>query len=213
VILTSFTVGPFAENTFLLEKDGKAVLIDPGFSTTHEWDEARNSLIDYELELIAILLTHGHIDHIMGVDRVLSTYPVPVYMHPESKPVVDRFPQSSAMFGMPQPPVAFTTVDLLPSESFEIGPFGMNVRFTPGHCPGHISLYFPKEGLVLAGDALFRESIGRTDLPGGNYAVLEQSIQRELFILPDETIVYCGHGPKTTIAHEKAFNPFVRASI
>lgn len=210
MIITSFTVGPFAENTFLLEKDGKAILIDPGFTSTKEWLEARDSLVDYDLELIAVLLTHGHIDHILGVDRVVSTYKVPVFRHPDAQETIDRLPAQSAMFGMPQPPVGFTGIDLLPSDSFRIGPFHMEARFTPGHAPGHLSFYFPNEGLVISGDALFRESIGRTDLPGGDYDTLQHSIQTQLLTLPDDTVVYCGHGPKTTIAHERKLNPFLR---
>ena len=211
MIITSFTCGPFAENSFLLEKDGKALLVDPGFSTVHEWNEVRRSLIDYDLELIGILLTHGHLDHIMGVDRVLSVYKVPVHRHPESQPTIDRYPESSAMFGFPQPPVAFQGIDLMPSDGLRYGPFSMEARFTPGHAPGHLSFYFPNEGLLLSGDALFKESIGRTDLPGGDYALLQHSIQTQLLTLPDDTVVYSGHGPKTTIGHERKFNPFLQA--
>lgn len=211
MILTSFTCGPFAENTFLLEKDGKALLIDPGFSTTSEWNDARQSLVEYDLELLGILLTHGHLDHIMGVDRVLQVYKVPVHRHPDAQATIDRYPESSAMFGMPQPPVAFKAIDLLPSEDVRFGPFRMQARFTPGHAPGHLSFYFPNEGLVLSGDALFRESIGRTDLPGGDYELLQESIRTQLMTLPDETIVYSGHGPKTSIAHERKLNPFLQA--
>ena len=211
MIITSFTCGPFAENTFLLEKDGKALLVDPGFTAAHEWQEARQSLVDYDLELIGVLLTHGHLDHIMGVDRVLSVYKVPVHRHPEAQATIDRFPESSAMFGFPQPPVAFQGIDLMPSASFRLGPFTMEARYTPGHAPGHLSFYFPIEGLVLSGDAIFKESIGRTDLPGGDYELLQHSIQTQLLTLPDETVVYSGHGPKTTIAHERKFNPFLQS--
>jgi hydroxyacylglutathione hydrolase len=211
MIITSFTCGPFAENTFLLEKDGKALLVDPGFSTAHEWHEARQSLIEYDLELIGILLTHGHLDHIMGVDKVVSVYKVPVHRHPESQPTIDRYPESSAMFGFPQPPVAFRGIDMLPSADVHLGPFSMEARYTPGHAAGHLSFYFPNEGLVLAGDALFKESIGRTDLPGGDYTLLQHSIHTQLLTLPDDTVVYSGHGPKTTIGHERKVNPFLQA--
>jgi hydroxyacylglutathione hydrolase len=186
-----------------------AIVIDPGYPTTAEW-KRHASILDGR-RLTAILLTHAHIDHILGVPILLAEHEVPVLMHPDSAPMLDRAAAMASMFGLPTPDTSFHTKPL-PAEGLVEGLIlPLEARHTPGHSPGHISLYWRDAGIVFAGDALFRESIGRTDLPGGDMALLTKSIHGQLYSLPPDTRVLPGHGPETTIAHEKRFNPFVRA--
>lgn len=186
-----------------------AIVIDPGYPTTADW-RRHASVLDGR-RLTAILLTHAHIDHILGVPVLLAEHKVPVLMHPESAPMLERAAMMASMFGLPTPDISFDTTPLPTSGLIEGLILPLEARFTPGHCPGHVSLHWPDSGLVFAGDALFRESIGRTDLPGGDSDVLARSIREKLYTLPDETRVLPGHGPETTIGHEKRFNPFVTA--
>ena len=159
--------------------------------------------------LTAILLTHAHIDHILGVPVLLADHEVPVHMHPESRPMLDRAASMASMFGLPTPDISFETMPLPASGLVEGLILPLEARFTPGHCPGHVSLYWPEAGVVFAGDALFQDSIGRTDLPGGDLTLLSCSIRERLYTLPPDTRVLPGHGPETTIGHEQVFNPFV----
>jgi glyoxylase-like metal-dependent hydrolase (beta-lactamase superfamily II) len=206
-----FTVGPFAENTYLLIKDGKAVLIDPGFSNQAEFRAFKEKLASSGAELLGILLTHAHIDHVLGLKRVLNEYSVPVYMNHSDLQVWNNLPNQAAMFGFTLQDFDFTP-DPLPDEgNVELAPFQFETLYTPGHSPDHVSIYFKTEHVLIAGDVLFRESIGRTDLYRGDFELLASSIREKLYPLPDDTVVYPGHGPETTIGHEKKSNPFVPA--
>lgn len=206
----SYTVGPFAENTYLLTEGEHALLIDPGFVEDHEFQQVKKKLQDQNLELYAILLTHAHVDHILGLQRVLNNFEVPVYLSDIDRYLWNNFGSQAAMFGLTSDDFNFEPEVLPISENWQIGNFTFNVRYTPGHAPDHVSLYSPEDGIVIAGDALFREGIGRTDLYKGDFKVLEKAIREELYSLPDETVVYPGHGPKTTIGHERKANSFVK---
>lgn len=203
----TFEVGPFLENTYLLSEGEQHILIDPGFSTEPEYQKFKKTLSG---ELHAIVLTHAHVDHVLGLNRVLRDFEVPVYLSNEDRFLWENFGSQAQMFGINQGGFDFEP-EILPSEGdFSIGNFTFTCLFTPGHAPDHVSLYFKSEKLLIAGDALFKESIGRTDLYKGSFEVLEKSIKEKLYSLPDETIVYPGHGPATTIGHEKKYNPFVK---
>ena len=206
--ITTYTVGPLAENCYLLadEASKKAVLIDPGEEAPLLLDE----LADKKLELSAIWLTHAHFDHIGAVEGVTQFHKVPVYLHPDDKPLYERAHEAAARWGIPfQQPTAETT-DLATGQVLGLGGVKVHCLFTPGHAPGHISFYAPSEGFVIAGDALFAGSVGRTDLPGGDTDLLLKSIHMQLLTLPDETVVYPGHMHKTTIGKEKRTNPFIQ---
>jgi len=205
-----FTVGPFQENTYLLTKDNQALLIDPGFDSEREYGEFKKILTDSGASLIAVCLTHAHVDHILGLNRVLNDFDLPVYINQTDTYLWDHFSQQAAMFGFSADPVQTAPKPLVAQPSVELGAFSFDVLFTPGHSPDHVSLYFKSQGIVIAGDVLFRESIGRTDLYKGNFETLANSVKRELYTLPASTKVYPGHGPATTIANEKENNPFVR---
>jgi glyoxylase-like metal-dependent hydrolase (beta-lactamase superfamily II) len=206
-----FTVGPFQENTYLLTEGDQALLIDPGFNTISEYSEFKRELAESGASLIAICLTHAHVDHILGLNKVLSDFDVPVYINQADTYLWDRFSQQAAMFGFQADPIKKDPLPLHAQPSTEIGAFRFDVLYTPGHSPDHVSLYFKKEELVIAGDLLFKESIGRTDLYKGSFDILSASVKEKLYTLPENTTVYPGHGPDTTIAHEKENNPFVKA--
>jgi hydroxyacylglutathione hydrolase len=208
--LKSFTVGPFAENTYLLTDQKKSVLIDPGFFDPSEFQHAVSEIEESDSELIAVLLTHAHVDHILGLDKVLKKFDVPVYLNHTDLYLWNNFSDQAMRFGFRTSAFDFTPEPLPEQKGFSIGPFTFDVLYTPGHAPDHVALYFSNSQIVLAGDALFRESIGRTDLYKGDFELLSASIQEKLYTLPDETTVYPGHGPSTTIGHEKKNNGFVK---
>lgn len=205
--IQKFEVGPFLENTYLLTKGSEHILVDPGFSREPEFQEFKNSLT---VELKAIVLTHAHVDHVLGLKRTLRDFDVPVYYCKEDRFLWENFGSQSQMFGINQGGLDFIPENLPTDDVFEIGSFTFKCLYTPGHSPDHLSLYFEDDGVLLAGDALFKESIGRTDLYKGSLEVLEKSIREKLYTLPAETVVYPGHGPETNIAHEKKNNPFVQ---
>jgi glyoxylase-like metal-dependent hydrolase (beta-lactamase superfamily II) len=205
-----FEVGPFAENTYLLSENDSAILIDPGFSNETEYQSFKNALSNKELE--AIVLTHAHVDHVLGLQRVLKDFDVKVYVNSDDLFLWKNFGSQATMFGLNQVAFSFTPESLPKDAVFEVGNFTFNCLYTPGHSPDHTSLYFEEEELVIAGDALFKGSIGRTDLYQGDFEVLEKSIKEKLYTLPENTKVYPGHGPVTTIGFEKENNPFVKGS-
>lgn len=206
-----FEVGPFLENSYLLIDDGKAILIDPGFYAEEEFQTFQAKLKSNNAVLNAIVLTHAHVDHVLGIHRVLKEYKVPVYLNNEDLFLWENFGNQATMFGLRQVGFSFTPESLPQSGSFDVGGFSFQCLYTPGHSPDHTALYFKEEGICIAGDALFNESIGRTDLYRGDFEVLSKSIKEKLYTLPEETIIYPGHGPATTIQHEKLHNPFVKA--
>lgn len=208
--LQLFTVNPFQQNTYLLYTETKAILFDAGFSNEAEHQQLKAFLDTKGLNLEAVYLTHAHIDHVIGLQRVVDDYHIPVYLHDEDRSFIDGFQQHAAMFGVKVKPI---TTEIHSLESGEMTWEGITIekRFTPGHAPGHISFYIPEMESVIAGDTLFEMSIGRTDLPGGDFEILSRSIKSELYSLPENTTVYPGHGPSTTIGREKTHNPFVKA--
>ncbi len=207
-----FEVGPFLENTYLLINDNEALLIDPGFSNETEYERFKADLLSFDTELKAIVLTHAHVDHVLGLQRVLKDFPVQVFLNTNDLFLWNNFGNQAQMFGLNQVGFAFIPEELPQSGSFTIGTFEFECLYTPGHAPDHTCLYFKSLEFLIAGDTLFRESIGRTDLYKGNFETLEKSIQEKLYTLPSQTKVYPGHGESTTIGHEKEFNPFVKAN-
>lgn len=205
-----FTVGPFQENTYVLIEGDEALIIDPGFTQDSEYNTVKSTIEDEGATLKAIVLTHAHVDHVLGIDQVLDDYDVPVYLSDKDRYLWDNFASQAAMFGLQVDGFSFDPEPLKVQPEWTLGNFRFEVRYTPGHSPDHVSLYSSPDGVVIAGDALFKEGIGRTDLYKGDFSLLEKSIREKLYSLPDNTIVYPGHGPETTIGHEKRSNPFVK---
>lgn len=208
--LFSFTVGPFSENTYLLTYEGKAVLIDPGFFEEHELNTFKVELERQSADLIAVVLTHAHVDHVIGLNRVLDEFDVPVYLSDKDRYLWENFTSQAEMFGLQADELKCDPQTLPISSNWGPGPFSFEVRYTPGHAPDHVVLYSEADNLLMGGDTLFRQGIGRYDLYKGDFDTLEHSIREQLYTLPDETEVYPGHGTKTTIGYEKKYNPFVK---
>jgi glyoxylase-like metal-dependent hydrolase (beta-lactamase superfamily II) len=210
MILEVRAVAPFYKNGFLVacERTREGILIDPG----DEVDELLAAVRDFEVDVTAVLLTHAHIDHITGVAAAKDAFDVPVYLHGDDLFLYDAAEQQGAMFGFKvrQPPGVDVFYDGSP---IRFGDYETRVHHTPGHCPGGVCLQVGTAGSagdhLFVGDTLFAGSIGRTDLPGGDYGVLMTSITKVLFALGDESIVHPGHGPDTSIGRERRSNPFV----
>lgn len=207
----AFEFNPFAENTYVVWDDtGECVIFDPGCYTVAERDALRQFIEEKKLRPVRLINTHCHLDHVFGNPFVVKTWGIGLEIHEGEWPVLARFEQVCQMYGVPfedsQPmPVNF----LEGGETLVFGNTKLKILFTPGHSPASISFYCAEEGFVIAGDVLFFESIGRTDLPGGNADLLIQSIRSQILCLPDETLVYPGHGPATTVRHEREYNPFL----
>lgn len=208
--LYSFTVGPFAENTYLIIKKDEALVIDPGFSDQSELNAVLQKIDEAGAALKAVLLTHAHVDHVLGLHRLLAEHDVPVYLNNTDRFLWNNYASQAQMFGLQAQGFDFEPLNLPVQQNWSVESFSFDVLYTPGHAPDHVSLYSPENDFVIAGDALFREGVGRTDLYKGSMQVLKQSIREKLYTLLDETTVYPGHGPKTTIGHEKQSNPFVK---
>ncbi|MGM8214111.1 MBL fold metallo-hydrolase [Bacillaceae bacterium W0354] len=202
----SLSLGLLGTNCYILEKEKQALIIDPG----GDYDDLKEYLNNNQLNPIAILLTHAHFDHIGAVEQLRTEYRIEVYMHEQEKEwLINPELNGSSRFMVGQISAEKMPEHIIDEGPLNIGPFEFNVLHTPGHSPGSLSFYFPKDALIIAGDTLFERSIGRTDLPFGNHEQLILSIKKKLFTLPQETKVYPGHGPATTIEAERRFNPFL----
>ncbi|MDX2045757.1 MAG: MBL fold metallo-hydrolase [Chitinophagaceae bacterium] len=208
-----FTFSPIAENTYLLYNENKeCIIIDPGCYTDKEREELLQFIRIHKLVPALLLNTHCHLDHVFGNKFVHEEFGLTLHIHPEEKPVLDFAPAAGLMWNLPFDNYQGEINYLEEGETIKIGDDELEILFTPGHSPGSISFYCRKQNFVISGDVLFSLSIGRADLPGGNFNVLAESIRKQLYTLPDETIVYPGHGPETTTGFEKANNPFVKAT-
>jgi len=207
-----FTFNPIQENTYLVyNTKGETAIIDPGCYFKEEKETLTNYIEKQQLKPIYLLNTHCHLDHVFGNKYVSETWQLPLYLHENEKMVLDFAPKSAEMYGLPFDNYSGEMNWLRPGDKIRIGDDELQILLTPGHSPGSVSFYNAQAGFVISGDALFAGSIGRTDLPGGNFSELEQSIQTQLYQLPDETRVFSGHGDETFIGEEKRNNPFVRA--
>lgn len=210
--LKRFEFNPFGENTYLVwDADTlEAAIIDPGMSSVMECDQVDSFLSDYSLKLKAILLTHIHIDHILGLQHLKQKYGAEVIAHQADEFLGQRCTDQARMFHLPYE-VAPVAVDRFIEEgiAIKLGHSEVKALHAPGHSPGSLLYYIPSGGILFSGDVLFLGSIGRTDLPGGDYATLISSIHKKILTLPVTTKVYPGHGPSTTIADEMRSNPYI----
>lgn len=206
------TFNPFQENTYVVYDDtSEAVIIDPGCWDEAERTELRRTIDRLQLHPVRLLNTHCHLDHIYGNRFVADTYGLPLEIHERELRVLQLAAQSAMLFGAPPPdPSPEPQLTLHPGSTLTFGRTSLEVLFTPGHSPGSISFYCRESTFLIAGDVLFQGSIGRTDLPGGDYDTLIGSILSQFMPLPDETAVYPGHGPQTTIGAERRTNPFLK---
>lgn len=210
----SFEFNPFQENTYVLyDETGEAVVIDPGCYEQGEMTALNEFIATKKLNIKYLLNTHCHIDHVLGNDYVKETYRVPFLIHEIELPVLKAVKSYSSNYGFVNYHEATPDQYLKEGDKVKFGNTELLVIFLPGHSPGHIGFYGEKEKAVIGGDVLFQHSIGRTDLPGGHFETLIKSIHQKLFTLPDDVVVYPGHGDPTTIGEEKISNPFCALSI
>lgn len=209
LIVESFAGGAFGENSFLVRCAGtaEAILVDPGAAVARALEAAERAGV----RVTAIVLTHAHIDHVDGVAEAKNATGAPIYLHPEAEEMYRSVPVQAQWFGLPMPALPEIDGHLVVGETVEVGGCSLEVRYTPGHAPGHVTLV--GDGVALVGDCVFNGSIGRTDLPGGDFQTLMASIRSQILTLPDHTVLYSGHGAETTVGHERTTNPFLAPQL
>ncbi len=205
-----FTFSPIQENTYVLFNERKeCIIIDPG----SYFDEEKKQLKDYldknSLVPKMLLNTHCHLDHVFGNKFIAETYGLTLQLHEKEKDVLQMAPASGLMFDMPFENYDGELIILKEGDKINLGEDELEIIHAPGHSPGSICFYYKAQKFIIGGDVLFYQSIGRTDLPGGDHKTLVKHIKEKLFLLPDDVIVYNGHGQETTIGYEKKHNPFV----
>jgi glyoxylase-like metal-dependent hydrolase (beta-lactamase superfamily II) len=210
IYLKKFTFNPIQENTYLLyDETRECVIVDAGCYFDYEEEELDSFIQSENLKPVKLVNTHCHFDHIIGINHCRSKYNVPFFAHEDDGFLVDEIVGHGERFGIPVEPVGPPDYFLTEGETVTFGNSSLEVIHVPGHAPGHVVLYSPEQHFLVAGDVLFYGSIGRTDLPKGSFDQLVGNIKTKLFVLPDETAVYCGHGPETSIGFEKKHNPFL----
>lgn len=207
----SFTFNPVQENTYVLYNEkGQCCIIDPGCYFASEESALTGFIQQNNLTPTLLLNTHCHLDHIFGNRFIHRTYKLLLHLHPQEKAVLEYGPTSGQAWGMPFDNYDGELVFIDEGQTVRIGDDELHILFTPGHSPGSISFYDKEAKFIISGDVLFHGSVGRTDLPGGDFTTLEESIKMKLYTLPEDTVVYPGHGDSTTIGDEMKTNPFVK---
>lgn len=206
----TLTFNPIQENTYVVwDETHEAVIVDAGNSNDRENAALEHFIAEHGLRPVMAVNTHGHFDHTLGVCHLKERYGIPFALSSKDAFLLENARTSGSIFGVRIGPMPAIDIDLDETPEIRFGNTTLQVIPTPGHTPGHVALYEPQSGVVFTGDTLFRESIGRTDLPGGDYSWIMRSILDKLLPLGDATRVCPGHGPETTIGHETLYNPFV----
>jgi len=204
------TYNPFAENTYVLTNENKdAIIIDPGMYGDDERVHFDAFIEEREFSPVKLILTHAHLDHVFGLNHVAEKYKLTPQVNAKELMIYDNASSVANQYGLSMKPLISPLEGVEDNSELIFGDAKLKVIFTPGHSPGSVCFYNQEQNWIIGGDVLFQSSIGRTDLPGGDFETLINSIKTRLFILPDETRVYSGHGPSTTIGVEKMTNPFL----
>lgn len=209
--VAAFTFNPFQENTYILFNEKKECwIVDPGMYGAEEEQVLFDYINKHDLKPQQVINTHAHIDHIFGVDAVKQKFNIPFGVHHLEQPVLANAKGSAMLFGFTFGAAPVPDFFIEENKTLKLGDDELEVKLAPGHSPGSIVFHYPAGKWAIGGDVLFHGSIGRSDLPGGNYEVLLKSIADQLYTLPDDTVVYSGHGPATSIGQEKRTNPFIK---
>lgn len=200
-------VGPLWTNSYLIWDTGsmEGTLVDPG----DDGDKLINEIKRREINLKNIIITHGHFDHLKDAEYVSSKLNVPVMASKKELPIIEHVAEQSVLFGFSPIYPPEIKIFINENDTIKVGSYSFVVLHTPGHSPGSVTLYNSSEGIAIVGDLIFFESIGRTDIPGGDYNTLIQSIKKHILTMPDNTRLLPGHGEETTVGHEKLNNPFL----
>ena len=208
--IKSFEFNPVQENTYVIYNGfNDCIIIDPGCYFDEEKDRLIAFLDAEKLRPVMLVNTHCHLDHVFGNKLLAEKYGLTLQIHETEKAVLDFAPASGLMYSLPFDNYSGDLIFIKEGEKLTLGEDELEILFTPGHSPGSLSFYCEKDKFVIAGDVLFKNSIGRSDLPGGDHEQLLHSIRKKLMVLPDEIKVYSGHGPVTTIGEERLSNPFL----
>lgn len=211
ITIEKFVFNPFQENTYLLyDETGECVIIDPGCYGTSEQDQLLELIATKNLKPVKLIYTHCHVDHILGNNFIAETYNLKPEIHEAGLPFLKRGHEQGIAYGFEMPESILPEKYIAHGDVVKFGNSELKVVYTPGHADGSVCFINDDQKFVITGDVLFRDSIGRTDFPTGDFDVLMKSIHEQLFTLDDAFTVYCGHGPETTIGYEKVNNPFIR---
>jgi hydroxyacylglutathione hydrolase len=206
-----FLFNPLEENTYLVyNESNECIIIDPGCYYDDEKAQVADFITKNSLKPVKLLNTHCHLDHVFGNKFIAEEYGLTLHIHPNEKPLLEYAPASGLMWNIPFDNYMGELAWLHEGDVIELGNDRLKILFIPGHSPGSLGFYCENQGFVISGDTLFQLSIGRTDLPGGDFKVLESSIKSQLYQLPESTVIYPGHGPSTTVGMEKRSNPYVK---
>jgi glyoxylase-like metal-dependent hydrolase (beta-lactamase superfamily II) len=212
--IKSFVFNPFGENTYVVsDRSGECIIIDPGCYTREEEQELSDYIREEDLKPVRLLNTHAHLDHILGNEFVCTKWKLLPELHAADLELLRSAHLYGELWGIRATPSPDPVKQLAEGEIILFGNTSLRVLFVPGHCPGHVAFYAEAEKAIISGDVLFRDSIGRTDLPGGDYDILMNSIRERLMTLPDDVQVYSGHGPVTSIGRERNGNPFLLEAL
>lgn len=208
--IATLQFNPFQENTYVVwDQTGECVIVDAGNYSAAEDNTLLNFVKEKGLKPVMAVNTHGHVDHMLGVQFVKDTFGVPFALHGDDKFLIESCQQHGEIYGFKVASVPTVDIDLKGEAKITFGESELQIIHTPGHTPGHIALYDAQSKALLTGDTLFKESIGRTDLPGGDYTWIMRSILERIIPLGGDVTFFPGHGPQSTIGHELMYNPFV----
>lgn len=210
VHLHHFTFNPFQENTYVLYNDQKqAFIIDPGCYTKIEQKQLLAFIQDHQLTPVALLNTHCHLDHVFGNQFIADTFQLPAIFHKNEQVIIDRLPEVGIKWGIPCQAFTGKVQYIEHGQIISLGADTFKVLLTPGHSPGSVCFYNAEQSIIIGGDLIFKDGVGRTDLPGANPLDLIKSIKDVILPLPENCTIFSGHGPATTIAREKEHNPYI----
>ena len=207
--IKSFTFNSFQENTYVISSGDKCFIVDPGNYNDEENELINSYIIDKKLVPQLILITHCHVDHVLGINFLINKFSIKAHIPESEKMIYNEMSNYATMFGFENYKSSSDIEYISKNYKLNFNNLNIDTLYLPGHSPGHLAFYCKEEKICFSGDVIFKSGVGRTDLPGGNHETLIKSIKNELFLLDDDVVIYPGHGPITNIKDEKHLNPFL----